>query len=270
MASKKSEMTFFDHLDALRGHLFRSAIVIAIFAFVAFIYKSFIFDDVILALQHQDFWTYRMSCKISHFLHLGDRLCLGSKLEFILINYKMAGQFMTHMIVACISGIILAFPYILYEFWRFLKPALQAKERSVAKKFVFIGSGLFMIGVVFGYYIIAPLTVQFLGNYHVSQAVHNNISLGSYISTVTMIVITAGIVFELPLLVYFLARIGLVGPDLMKSYRKHSIVAILFISAIITPPNVASQVLVAFPLLILYEISIVIARKVENEYHKPA
>jgi len=167
-----------------------------------------------------------------------------------------------HIIVSLVAGLIAAFPYFLYEVWRFIKPALKKKEKNFARGMVFWGSFLFMCGVAFGYYVITPLSVQFLGGYTVSDFVYNQINLRSYISTVTTITLACGLIFQLPIVVYFLSKLGIVTPELMKKYRRHSVIAVLILAAIITPPDISSQVLVALPLFILYEISILVSRAV--------
>ena len=263
----KSEMSFLDHLEVLRWHLVRSTIVILVLTIVAFIFKGFIFDDVILAQKNSDFWTYEMFCKLSHLLGRGDALCM-EEIQFDLINITMSGQFTTHIVTSIVAGIIVAFPYILFEVWRFITPALQKKEKKSALSLVFSGSILFMIGILFGYYFVSPLSVQFLGNYQVSAAVENQITIGSFISTVTTVTLACGIVFELPLLVYFLSKLGVIAPEFMKKYRKHAVVVTLVLSAIITPPDISSQVLLTIPLLILYEFSIYISKAVTKKAKK--
>ena len=260
----KGDMSFLEHLEVLRWHLVRSAVVILVFTIVAFIFKGFIFDDVILAQKNADFWTYELFCKLSHLLGRGDDLCM-EEISFSLINITMSGQFTTHIVTSIIAGIILAFPYILFEIWRFITPALQKKEKKSALSLVFSGSILFMIGIVFGYYFVSPLSVQFLGNYQVSEAITNQITISSFISTVTTVTLACGLVFELPLLVYFLAKLGIMTPEFMRKYRKHAIVVTLVLSAIITPPDISSQVLLTIPLLILYEFSIYIAKVVSKK-----
>lgn len=260
----KSDMSFLDHLEVLRWHLVRSAIVIMLFTILAFIFKGFIFDDVILAQKSSDFWTYKLFCKFSYLIGNGDALCMED-MSFSLINITMSGQFSLHIITSIIAGIILAFPYILFEIWRFITPALQKKEKRKALGLVFSGSVLFMLGILFGYYFVSPLSVQFLGNYTVSEQVQNQITLGSFISTVTTVTLVCGIVFQLPLIVFFLSKLGLLTPNFMKKYRKHAVVITLVLSAIITPPDVSSQILLTIPLLILYEFSIYISKMVVKE-----
>lgn len=254
-------MSFLEHLEVLRWHLVRASIAIGFFTILIFAFKSFVFDKIILAQKNADFWTYQLFCKISHWLGRGDALCMED-IDFNLINITMSGQFTMHIIVSIIGGIIIAFPYILFEIWRFISPALAQKERKYARGLVFSGSILFAVGILFGYYFISPLSVQFLGNYKVSELVYNQISLSSFISTVTTITLACGLVFQLPLIVYFLAKVGLVTPEFMKKFRKHAIVVVLILSAIITPPDVSSQVLMAIPLLLLYEFSIFVAKRV--------
>lgn len=260
---EEGKMSFLDHLEILRWHLIRIVISLFVFATLAFFFKGFVFDTLVLAPIYNDFATYQLFCKLSHLLQMGDKLCFDS-ITFNVINLTMAGQFTMHIIVSIVAGIIAAFPYILYEVWRFIKPALRKGEQNYAKGLVFWGSFLFLSGVAFGYYLITPLSVQFLGGYSVSDLIQNQISLRSYISTVTTITLSCGLVFQLPIVVYFLSRLGFVTPKLMKTYRRHAIIAVLLLSAIITPPDISSQVLVSLPLLLLYEISIVISRFVEK------
>lgn len=257
------KMSFLDHLEILRWHLIRILIALAVGATLAFIFKSIVFDIIVLAPAFDEFITYRVFCQLSNNLSLGDGLCFN-ELKFNLINLTMAGQFSMHIIVSLVAGIIVAFPYILFEVWRFIKPALAKSEKNYAKGLVFWGSFLFLSGVAFGYYIITPLSVQFLGSYTVSDLVANQISLRSYISTVTTITLSTGLVFQLPILIYFLSKLGFVTPELMKTYRRHAIIAVLLLSAIITPPDITSQILVSLPLLLLYEISIFISRMVHK------
>lgn len=256
-----AEMSFLEHLEVFRWHLVRSSIAIAVFTIVAFVFKSFVFDTIILAQTKSNFWTYQLFCKISHLLGKGDALCIQD-MKFDLINISMSGQFTTHIVVSIVAGIILAFPYILFEIWRFIKPALHKKEQKNARSLVFSGSILFILGILFGYYFISPLSVQFLGNYQISESVENQINLSSFITTVTTIMLACAIVFQLPLIVYFLSKFGLVTPEVMRKYRKHAVVVTLVLSAIITPPDITSQVLLTIPLLILYEFSIAISKMV--------
>ncbi|QTN38628.1 twin-arginine translocase subunit TatC [Cryomorphaceae bacterium] len=260
-----AEMGFLDHLEILRWHLIRSAGAVILFAIVAFVAKSIVFDVIIFGPKNADFVTYRMFCLLSQALGLDDALCM-TELPFTLQNIDMAGQFTTHIWVSLIAGFIVAFPYVLWEVWRFIKPGLKKSESRYASGVVFFSSLLFMAGVSFGYFMIAPLSVNFLGSYTVSQQVANEINLGSFISTVTTVTLATGLIFELPILVYFFTKLGLLTPQMMKTYRRHAIVVTVVLSAIITPPDIASQILVSLPLLVLYEISIFIsARVIRNQ-----
>jgi len=265
MEEPEEEMSFLDHLEIFRWHLIRSAGAIMFFAFIAFIYKEIVFDVILLGPKQPDFPTYRALCSISRFLGMQDALCLTES-PFILMNISMSGQFSTHITTSIFAGFIVAFPYVFWEFWRFLRPALHDSETKMAKGIVFFSSLLFMSGILFGYYVVAPLSVNFLGSYQVSSTVANQIGLTSFISTVTTVCLANAIIFELPILVYFLTKIGLLTPDFMRIYRKHAMVVTLILSAIITPPDITSQILVSFPLLILYELSIKIsARVIKNQ-----
>ncbi|RLD41985.1 MAG: twin-arginine translocase subunit TatC [Bacteroidetes bacterium] len=259
-------MTFWDHLDELRAHIFRSLIAVVILAIIAFLNREFIFDSVILAPSTSDFFTNRALCKVGEWLSL-NALCIDDmKLE--IINIKMSGQFLTHMYISIIAGFIFAFPYVLWEIWRFVQPAMLENEKKYSKGGLFISTFLFLLGILFSYYLIVPLTVNFLGTYQVSESVTNQISLSSYISTVVSVTFAVGIVFELPILVYFLTKIGVLTPDFMKKNRKYMFVILLVLSAIITPPDMFSQVLVVLPLIGLYEISIKVSQRVYRKNYE--
>jgi sec-independent protein translocase protein TatC len=261
MSNKDLDMSFLDHLEVLRWHLIRSGIAIISLSILAFICKDFIFDTVLLAPKDPDFFTYKFLCNISQSLGIGDALCIKES-PFSLMNITMSGQFSTHLMTSLYAGFILSFPYVFWEIWRFIVPALKDSETKVTRGVVFFSSFLFLTGVLFGYYVIAPLSINFLGSYQVSQTVANQISLTSFVTTVTTVSLANGIIFELPILVYFLTKIGFLTPEFMRAYRKHAMVITLILSAIITPPDITSQILVSFPLIILYEISIRISRAV--------
>jgi sec-independent protein translocase protein TatC len=180
----------------------------------------------------------------------------------------MSGQFSAHITSSIYAGFIISFPYVFWEFWRFIVPALKDGETKMATGVVFFSSALFMFGILFGYFVIAPLSVNFLGSYQVSETVANQISLSSFVSTVTTVSFANGIIFELPVVVYFLTKLGFLTPDFMRVYRKHAMVLTLMLSAIITPPDITSQVLVSFPLIILYELSIRISHSVISKQNK--
>lgn len=257
-ASLQKEMSFLDHLEELRWHLVRSTFAVLIMAVVAFIFKGFVFDVLIFGPTRPNFATYRMFCNISQAMGM-DSFCF-QEMPFSIQSRKMAGQFSTHLWTSIYAGIIVAFPYILYELWKFISPGLRENERKSSRGFIVIASFLFFIGVLFGYYVISPLSINFLGNYQVSAEVKNQFDLESYIALVRTSVLACGIVFELPIIMYILTKIGLVTPEALRKYRKISIVIILILSAVITPPDVVSQIIVAIPILILYEVSIHISK----------
>ena len=256
-------MSFLEHLEVMRWHLIRSMVAVVILALVAFVFKDIVFDKIILAPKEPPFPTNRWLCQLGEILGL-EKICINQN-PFSLQTVKMAEQFSMHIMVSLVAGIVIAFPYIFWEFWRFIIPALYEKEKKTASGAVFYTSLLFILGVLFGYYIIAPLSVNFLGNYRVSESVISAPTLRSYVGTITSVVLAAGIVFQLPILVYFLSRVGLVTPDFLKKYRKHSLVLIVTLSALITPPDVFSQVLVALPLMVLYEIGIAISKRIVRQ-----
>ena len=253
-------MSFLEHLEVLRWHLLRSLAAILVVAIVAFIFKDIVFNIILLGPKSPEFVTNRLLCEFGQIVNV-PRLRINTK-PLELISIKMAGQFSMHIMVSLMSGFVLAFPYIFWEFWRFVVPALYTKEKKHARGAVFYSSMLFILGVLFGYYIITPLSIHFLGSYSVSDQVTNQINLISYVSTIASVVLASGIVFELPILVYFLSKVGLVTPRFLKKYRRHALVLILALSAIITPPDIFSQVLVAVPLIILYEVGITISRRI--------
>jgi sec-independent protein translocase protein TatC len=253
-----NEMSFLDHLEELRWHLIRSTLAVVIVGMVAFLMKDFIFDTVIFGPKKPDFPTYALFCKLSKMLGFSEAFCSSEPL-FRVQSRVMAGQFSAHIWTSIWAGFIVAFPYVLYEMWRFVSPGLHDRERSNSRGFIFVASLLFFMGVLFGYYVVAPLSINFLGSYTVSEEVFNDIDLSSYIATVRAAVIACGLIFELPIVIYFLTKVGLVTPEILKKYRKIALVIVLIISAVITPPDVASQIIVAVPVLILYQLSIYIS-----------
>jgi sec-independent protein translocase protein TatC len=262
----EKEMSFLEHLEELRWHIIRSILAIVIFMIIAFIFKNFLFGTIILGPKNPDFITNRLLCQLGELLKT-PALCINTK-QLNLISIKMSGQITTHITAAMVAGLILAFPVILWEFWQFFKPALKVNEARYAKGAVFAASGLFFIGVLFGYFMLAPLSIHFLSSYEIDPQVVNQINVRSYIGTLTSICLATGLVFELPIIAFFLTKIGLITPVFMRKYRKHAIVVIFIIAAIITPPDVFSQTLVAIPLLILYEVSILISARVMKQKEK--
>lgn len=259
-----NDMSFLEHLEVLRGHLLRSVASIAVFTVVAFLFKDIVFDTILLAPKNPEFITNEMFCRLGHWMMNSDKLCINSTgLE--IINFDMAGQFRIHLIIAFMGGLILSSPYIFLEIYRFIIPALKEKEQEYSRGMVFFTTLLFLIGIAFGYFIIVPLTINFLGGYSVSETVENTIALRSYVRSVTSVTLSAGIAFELPILIYFLSKVGLITADFMRRYRKHAIVVFLVMSGIITPPDIISQFLVCGPLYILFEISILISARIERK-----
>ena len=240
MAKVEKEMSFLDHVEELRWHLVRSTVVVFIFAIGAFIMKDFVFNTILFAPKDANFITYRFFCQ----------------------SLAMAEQFSVHIWTSLTVGFIIAFPFIIWEFWKFISPGLYEKERKGASIFIIISSFLFFIGVLFGYYLVTPLSVNFLGNYSVSEVVERNITIGSYISLVRSSSLASGLIFELPIVMFFLTKMGLITPDFLKKYRKHALVVVLILAAIITPPDIISQIIVGIPIMILYEVSIIISKVV--------
>jgi sec-independent protein translocase protein TatC len=269
----EGEMSFLEHLEELRWHIIRSIVAIVILMIVAFIFKNLLFDKIVLAPKDPTFISNRMFCEFGHFLarqfHFKnpDVLCINTK-PLNLISIKMSGQITTHITVALVTGLILAFPVIIREFWMFFKPALHSNEAKYARGAVLASSLLFFMGVLFGYFMLAPLSIHFLSSYRISSDVVNQINVRSFIGTLTSICLATGVVFELPIVAFFLTKIGIITPSFMRKYRKHAIVVIFIIAAIITPPDVFSQTLVAIPLLILYEVSIFISARVMKQKAK--
>ncbi len=262
----EGEMSFMDHIEVLRWHLVRSAAVILLFAIFAFAYPEIIFDKIIFGPKSPDFPTYKILCQLGHKLGAADQMCL-KELKFQIINTDLSGQFTTHLWIAILTGIICGFPYFLWELWRFIKPALKGEETTPAAGFIINASLLFIFGVLFAYFIIVPLSINFLATYQASTEITNMPSMDSYISLVSTLVLATGLVFELPILVYFLSRLGIMTPKFMRTYRRHAVVVILIVGAVITPsPDITSQMLVAIPLYGLYELSIFVSRYVVNKY----
>ena len=257
---EEKEMSFLDHLEILRWHLVRSSAAVFLFTIVAFIMKDFVFNTILFAPKDAHFITYRFFCKVSK-LFGTNGLCIDD-IPFTFQSLAMAEQFSVHIWTSLTVGFIIAFPYIIWEFWKFISPGLYEKERKGAFLFILISSLLFFVGVLFGYYVVTPLSVNFLGNYSVSEVVERNITIGSYISLVRSSSLASGLIFELPIVMYFLTKMGLVTPEFLKKYRKHALVVVLILAAIITPPDIISQVIVGIPIMILYEVSIYISKMV--------
>ena len=251
--SEDNEMSFLEHLEILRWHIIRSFLAVLVTGLIAFLAKDFIFEFIIFGPKKSNFPTYRFFCEISEIL------CI-QELPFRVQSRTVSGQFSAHIWTSITAGFILSFPYVMFELWRFIKPGLHDYEKKNARGFIFVASFLFFIGVLFGYYVVTPLSVNFLSNYTISKEVFNDFDLNSYIGLLRASVLSSGFIFELPIVIFFLTRIGMVTPNFLQRNRKFAIVIVLSISAIITPPDITSQIIVTIPVLILYEISILISK----------
>lgn len=259
-----AEMSFIEHLEALRGHLFKSAVAVAIGAIIVAIYSDFIFRHILLGPAHADFITYDVLCRISQHLGLGSKLCLGGANVKFQSN-TVSGQFGVYFNVILLGGFILAFPYVFWQFWLFFRPALTPKELKSTRGVIFWVSSLFFLGVLFGYFVIAPYTISFFSKFKLDDTIENLWTINSYFGTVVPIILGAGLAFQLPLVLYFLARAGVVSSAFLKRSRKYAIVIMLVVSGIITPPDMLSQIVCCIPLIILYEVGVILTKKVERQ-----
>jgi sec-independent protein translocase protein TatC len=260
----EGEMSFLDHLEALRWHIIRSLAAMVFFMIVAFFSKEILFHDIILAPSRPDFWTYRMLCMLAEYLDQ-PFLCV-KQLSFVIQSRTLTGQFSTHIGVSLVAGLIIAFPYVFWEIWQFVKPGLYPKERAMTTGAVFYVSLLFFLGISFGYWILAPLSINFLANYQIDPSIANEVDLMSYIETLIMMVLSCGLMFQLPMVILVLAKAGIAGPGFLRAYRRHAIIIIVIIAAILTPsPDLFSLLIVALPIYMLYELSILLAARVERQ-----
>jgi sec-independent protein translocase protein TatC len=256
-------LSFLDHLEQLRWHLLRSIVAILVFTIIAFLSKSFVFGQIILGPSKIDFVTYRMLCSLGDYLSV-PALCI-QELPFTIQSRQMTGQFSMHLTSSMVIGLVVSFPYLFWEIWRFIKPGLYPKERNAARGAVFFVSLLFFMGASFGYFILSPLSINFLSNYQLDPTILNEFDITSYVTTLSMLVMASAIMFQLPVVIYFLSMSGMVSAAMLKAYRRHAVVSILILSAVITPPDVISQVLIAMPILVLYEVGIMIAKRLEKK-----
>jgi sec-independent protein translocase protein TatC len=269
MAEKQQEMSFLGHLEELRWHLVRSASAIFIIGLLLFVFQKEVYEHFLLAHRKPDFITYQIFCDFFNLFGVDSTFCAVA-FNDNLISLKPTQQLMNAIWSSFILGIILSFPYLVWELWRFISPGLTTKEVKSSKGFIFVASFLFFCGIAFSFYVIAPISIHFLYNYQISDLIQNNFTLDSHIGLVTNMLLGVSILFELPVLIYFLTKIGLVTPEFLKKYRKHALVVVLILAAIITPPDIASQVIVAIPILILYEISIKVSKIVIKKQQKDA
>ena len=258
---KEKEMSFIDHLEELRWHIIRSLGAILVFSIIAFLSKDIVFGIILLGPSKADFWTYQFLCDLGKKINIST-FCI-TELPFIIQSRQMAGQFMMHISSSFVISLICTFPYAFWEFWKFISPGLYTNEKKAARGATFYVSILFFIGIFFGYFILTPISINFLANYQIDPSIMNEFDIISYVSTITMLVLASGILFQLPMVIYFLTKAGVVDKMILKQYRKHAIVAILIFGAMLTPPDPFSQIVMAVPLVGLYEISIFISGKVK-------
>ncbi|MEQ9440238.1 MAG: twin-arginine translocase subunit TatC [Cyclobacteriaceae bacterium] len=261
-------MSFLDHLEELRWHIVRSLAAIMVFAVAAFAAKEFVWGVLILGPTKVDFWTFRQFCKIGNLI--GSNAFCMDEMPFIIQSRKMTGQFTMHIYSSAVMGLIAAFPYVFFEIWRFISPGLYEQERKLSRGAVFFVSLLFLTGVLFGYFVVTPISVNFLGNYQVDPSILNEFDITSYVSIVVTLVLACGLLFQLPIVVYFLSKAGIITPSTLTTYRRHAIVVILIISALVTPPDPITQLLVTFPLILLYQASILISKWVLRKKREAA
>jgi sec-independent protein translocase protein TatC len=264
---EEKSMSFFDHVDVLRKHLMRSIVVLVALVVVSFVYIETLFSKVILGPINSDFLTYRVLCNISQKLYENNKLCIES-INIQLVNLQVQGQFMAAFKISLIAGIIMGFPYFLWEFWRFVKPALTKREKQMATGLVTFCSALFFSGVLFGYFILSPISINFFVGFSISDQIANQPTFQNIVGLVSVLSVGTGLLFELPILMYFLARIGLLSSSFLKKYRKFAMLVIIILSAIVTPPDMISQLILAFPIFLLYELGLSLTKGVERKRMK--
>ena len=265
--SLEAEMSFFDHLDVLRKHLLRTLAVVTVFVCAAFYFSEFIWSDIIMGPKKADFWTYKMMCNLVDALPslIPQEFCI-KVIDAKLINLEMAGQFTLLMNSSITAGLILGVPYLLFEIWLFIKPALLDTEKKSASGFVFFASMLFFAGVLFGYYIIAPLSINFLLTFTVDPTIANTITIDSYLSLILTLALGSGIIFQLPVVIFILSKLGIMTPQFMRKSRRYAIVLILIVASVVTPTaDPYTMLIVAFPLFLLYELSIMISANIQKK-----
>lgn len=266
----EKEMSFIAHLEELRWHVVRALSAVLIFTIAAFVIAPWVFEHIIFAPARVDFPTFKMLCRLGTALGSEEAFCV-EEIPFKLQNRTMTGQFTMHIMASFIIGLIMAFPYIVWELYRFIKPGLYSHERKYSRGAVAAVSFLFLSGVLFSYYILCPIMISFLANYQVSDMISNEFDISSYVGTIVALLLGTGLLFQMPMIILFLTNIGVVTPKSLRKKRKHAIVTILVLGAIITPTaDPLSQSLIAIPLYFLYEISIMISLGVEKRKLKEA
>ncbi len=265
----EAEMGFFEHVEALRWHLLRSAIAVVICASVVGYYYDIVFDKIILGITSKDFPTYRLMCQVGERLNLKEAICIDKDIPLVLQNISMFGQITLLFQYSLIIGLVLAFPYIIFELWRFIAPALNEQQQKKTSQIILACSFFFFIGVLFCYFIIIPFSVNFAVNFSISSKIQNIFTIENYIDFFTVMLLAIGAVFELPMIVYFLSRLGILGAQTMRNVRRYAVVVILIVAGIITPsPDVFTQAMVAVPIYLLYEFSIFIAARNDKKREK--
>lgn len=269
-SAEKEEMSFIDHLEELRGHIIRSVVSILVMALVIFIYRNWIFDNIIVGPINKDFVSYKALCDFSHWLGIGEALCMPP-VEVTMQSTTFGGQFLSTISMAIVGGIILAFPYIFWEFWRFVKPALKEKEIKNTRFIIFWVSFFFFCGAAFGYFLLGPFTFNFLAGFQLGteNMIVTRPTFSDYLDNLTNIILGCGLAFELPVLAYILTQIGIITPSFLRATRKYAVVIILIVAAFITPsPDWMSQLIVFIPLFLLYELSILVSARVFKKLEK--
>lgn len=261
---EEKQMSFFDHVEEMRKHIIRSAVVLLVFVVLAFVYIESLFKYIILGPIHTDFFTYRFLCKLSEWIGQSNNLCIN-EININLVNLQVQGQFMAAFKISLIAGFIASFPYMLWEFWRFLKPALTKTEKKMASGLVLVCSLLFFMGVLFGYYVLAPISINFFTSFTISGEIGNLPTFQNIVGLITILAIGTGLLFELPILMYFLARIGITSSAFLKKYRKYAMLIIIIVAALVTPPDMVSQLILAVPIYFLYELGLMLTIRVEKK-----
>lgn len=262
-----AEMSFIEHIDELRKHLFKSIIAIVIGAIIMAYFNNILVKKVLMGPLHSDFPTYKFICKVGRLLGMGDKLCLA-QLNVKMQSNAVSGQFNAYLNIILIGGFIIAFPYVFLQFWKFVKPALKSNELRGTRGVIFWVSLLFFIGVLFGYFLIAPYTINFFANFTLDDGIQNLWTIGSYFNTLVPLILGCGLAFQLPLVIFFLAKIGVANSSFLRKHRKYAIMIIVIAVSIITPPDMLSTIICSLPLLLLYEISIFLCVSVEKKQKK--
>ncbi len=263
--SEVREMSFWDHLEELRWTILRSVIALVVFAAIGFAFMPYLFDNVVMAPRHSDFFLYKYLCKISSWTSLLPDFC-NDNFYVEVINIKLASQFFTHMTMSFWMAFLLTCPYLIFELWRFISPALYEYEKKSVRWVFLFGTIMFFVGCLVGYCLVFPMTLRFLYTYELSPTIINQISLDSYMDNFIMLIFVMGVVFELPLVSWLLSQLGILKRSFFRRYRRHAIVILLIAAAIITPSgDPFTLAVVFFPLYFLYELSAFLVKPDQKE-----